>query len=156
MEISYKIPKAYMFIPLAIGIFYPLGTFGFIDNSFDQSTESRWFSLIAYLSALFYCYITPRDRKIIANEEGISVPRILLPPYTTKFLPWNEIIHFRERTPRGGNIIVLKTKNDKIEIKSTLCFSDYEFARSPKAYDQLLDYIILRVPNQAKGKYRLF
>ena len=158
MEISYKIPKSSMFILLGIGIFYPLGTFGFLDDSFNQSPGSKLISVVAYLSVLIYFYITPRNRKIVADEEGISVPKILFPPYKEKYFKWSEIIEFREKTSFGNHAhksIILRTNNDKFEIKNILCFSDYEFSRTPKAYDQLYDYIILRVSSQAKGKYLL-
>ena len=147
-----------MFIILGVGIFFPLGTFGFLGDSFSQSLESRWLSIVTYLGALIYFYITPRNRKIIANEEGISIPKMSFPPYTTKYFTWGEIVDFREKISFGNRAyrsIVLRTKNDKIEIKNTLCYSDYEFSRRPQAYNQLYDYIILRVPNQAKGRYLL-
>lgn len=142
MEISYKIPKGYIALILGIGIFIPLGAFGYIDDSFSQTTSAQWTSILMYLGAVLYFYITPRNKKIVASENDISVPKILFPPYTVKRCNWKDIVSYKVKYDENWNeTLILKTKAGNIKIYSWLCFKDYELSFQSSSYEALYEYI---------------
>lgn len=142
MEISYKIPKGYIALILGAGVFLLLGTFGYLDDSFKQTASAQWISLSVFFGAVLYFCITPRNRKIVASETGISVPNVLLPPYTTKRCHWKDVLSHRVKYDKNGNeTLILKTRSGKIKIHSLLCFKDYEISSTSSSYETLYEYI---------------
>jgi hypothetical protein len=157
MEIPYKIPKINVLIYLAVGIFILLIEFKYFNDSFNLSSSRIWLSVAIFIGFSVYFYITPKDRKIVADEDGISVPRISFPPYKVEYIKWDEIIEFEEKESFGNRWhkkIILRTKDNKYEIKNGLCASDYILWLScVEPYNELKYFIIARVSNHAKNKY---
>ena len=116
MEIPYKIPKAYIIFLLAIFSLFPLGTLGFLDDSFDQSEFSQWLSILIFLGTAFYFGITPRGMKIKVSEQGIAVPKILFPPYKMLECRWEDVLSYDVKYDKNGNeTLILKTRAGNIK-----------------------------------------
>lgn len=142
MEVSYKIPKTHIILVLGLVALFPMGTFGYLDDSFSQTNDAKLISLLLFLGLALYFYVTPRDRKIIASSSGISVPRVFLPPYTTKTSSWEDIVGHKYKFHRNGTeTLVLQTRSGNIKIHSLLFFRDYEFSFTASAYEEIQDYI---------------
>jgi len=147
MAINYKIPIGYVLILLGLVVIFPLGTFGYLDDSFSQTAGARWFSIFCIVGPLIYFLITPRNKKIVVSEQGISVPRILFPPYSMKSCKWEDIIsHKLSYDKKGSATLILKTKSGNIKIYGLLCFRNFEFAFKSRAFESVYYYIISKRP----------
>lgn len=145
MEISYKIPIWYIIVALCLGAIFPLGSFGYLDDSFNQSEGVRWGTLLAFCGAALYFFITPRNKKIIVSESGISIPNILFPPYTVRHHQWKDVAIHDIRHHKGSAVLILKTSYGYKKIYSLLCFRNFEFSLEPSSFYELHEYIFSKV-----------
>ncbi len=153
MEISYRIPKAYMVLAYVVGVVSLLGAFGYLDDSFQQTTYTQGLSLLIFFGAVIYFYFTPKDRKIVATETSISVPKILFPPYKTIRCRWKDIVSYRtKRDDHGNETLILTTRSGNIKINSLFCIKDPEVSYTLISYEALYVYIFEQIERAKSGK----
>jgi hypothetical protein len=142
MSFEYRIPKIHIIFILGLSLGFVLGSQGFLDDSFKQNTFTKSSSLVIFIILLFWIIKSPRARHIVINDEGIDIPSILLPPYDSSFINWNEIVDAFTRNLRNGNVeMILLTKTKKFKVKSWLSQGHYEISLYPKNFEKIVNQI---------------
>lgn len=137
---SYKLPFGYLIVLFGVSSVFPLGSFGYIDDSFPQSQEARIWSFTIYFGCLFYALTMPRNKKIHISERGISIPGVFFPPYRTSFTKWTEVREVRVRTNKSDDTLILQTRNGTVKIHSLLCFKDFELSLHSEDFDKIVEF----------------
>lgn len=138
MKFDYKIPLSHILLIGILLLLFVLGTYGYMGDSFNQTESMRFFSKFVLAAWLIFCFLSPRGRKIVIDEQGITVPNILLPPYRSITITWKEIQHVDSVFNQNmTTTLLLKTKSRVVKIHSWLFLADFEMAVHPKSFSEL-------------------
>lgn len=143
MRISYKLPLIGIIAILGATLVVLLGVHGYIDESFNQSPGSQTYTLIILAVEVVYFTFTPRNREILVNIDGISIPNILLPPYIIKHLNWKDIKRIETKSIEGEysgswESATLYTNYDSAKIYGGLCLPNFYFIMNHEVYNSLM------------------
>ncbi|WP_444956870.1 hypothetical protein [Microbulbifer sp. ZKSA002] len=143
MEISYKIPMGYIKLILLGSFVMVLGSFGYLGDSFNQTRSINVLSLWCFFgSVAYFLMVSPRNRKVIANDAGVYVPSIFLPFTSDASCKWDDILDYSFNYKAHYPALVLHTSHGDIKIYSFLCFRDGELDILASDFLELKEYIV--------------
>ena len=138
IEVAYRIPMSHVLLFIGFLLIFVLGTHGYLGESFSQSTDAQILSLLSSVVVGAWLLATPRNKSIVISENGVEIPRILLPPYNTSKICWHDLYATETKLNQNGTYtVILKGKKQKLKIESWLCLGDFEFAMYPDAFYEL-------------------
>lgn len=145
MRISYKLPLIGIILVLGLTIVFILGVHGYIDNSFNQSPTAQKYVLIIFVIEVIYVFISPRNREIVVNFDGIYVPNVLLPPFRVKRFKWRDIKRIKIKTGHADDgdikVATLYTNDDSAKIDSRLCLPNFYFIMTNEKFHYLMNVV---------------
>src|SRR5690554_2311712 len=143
MEFNYKIPVSHILLMTGVLFYITMGAHGHAGDSFNQTEFIKFTANLSFAMWIIFCFLWPRNKKIVLNDQGILVPNVLLLPYKDRGLRWRDVVDYDIRVNRNYTAtIILKTKYGNYKIHSWLCLNNFELAIFPKSYNSIQDTII--------------
>jgi hypothetical protein len=138
IEIPYKIPLSHIFLFIGLALIFCLGTHGYIDDSFSQTSEAKAFTTMSLIILIIWIISSPRNKKIVVSSEGIEIPSVLFPPFKANKISWRDLYKTETRSHRNGAFtLVFQSKKGVFKVSSWLCLKDFEFTMYPDSFNEL-------------------